>query len=69
MPKRKVALLPHEKELLAAGKLTDATHANATAVWLHADSSSLAASEKESRALVYRHMGDVELNYLLAHDG
>ena len=61
---KKPKLLPHKAALLASGKLSDVTHANASALWLKAPSM---IRLKEKRALVYRHMGDDECAYLLAH--
>lgn len=60
----KVRLLPHEARLLEQGALEDVSHAGARARWLFATS----ATAGPERALVYRHMGDVECAYLLEHD-
>ena len=63
---KKPKLLPHEAALLASGKLSNVTHANASAVWLRAPSTILQEGTEE-RTLVYRHMGDDECMHLLAH--
>ena len=64
MPKTKVKLLPHESALLAAGLLENKTHANATSIWLHAESTDEESLDK-GRILCYRHMGDIEFQHLL----
>jgi len=67
---KKPKLLPHETSLLASGDLKDITHENSSAIWLYAPSTTLLPSEedkKNSKTLVYRHMGDEEFAYLLAN--
>ena len=63
MPKRKlkVRLLPHEEALLASGALKDVTHDKASSKWLYAPTGQAVAG----RVLCYRHMGDVEAQFLL----
>lgn len=60
--KAKVRLWPHEQELLNQGLLKNITHANASSIWLHGDST---AKTAEDRSLCYRHMGDNELRFLI----
>ena len=62
MPKAKVRLWHHEKELLDRGLLTSVTHANASSIWLRGDSTE---NTTENHVLCYRHMGDIELKFLL----
>ncbi|AYV80744.1 MAG: hypothetical protein Harvfovirus5_48 [Harvfovirus sp.] len=57
-------LLPHERELLKEGKITNITHKGATSAWLEAQSAVPVAGETN----VYRVMGDKELLYLLEHN-
>lgn len=59
---RKARLLPHEAALLKDGSLLDVSHSGASAQWLCAPSAVVA----EGRALVFRHMGDVECAHLIA---
>lgn len=59
-------LLAHEAALLRSGQLRNETHANATSVWLHADSS--VPNAENGQTNVYRHMGDLEFAYLQAHN-
>lgn len=54
-------LRPHEKDLLARGKLVDLTHKNASSSHLRAASGVAGAG----RALLYRHMGDREAEFLM----
>lgn len=61
-----VKLLPHERKLVDSGTLTDVTHAGATAVWLHAESTPRVAAVVPM-INVYRPMGDPECQYLLCH--
>lgn len=60
--KLKVRLLPHEVSLLAKGQLQDVTHQGASSKWLFAPSS----TANYEITLCYRHMGDVEFQYLLS---
>ena len=59
-------LLAHEQALLASGRLSDVTHAHASARWLSAGST-VEADLGTDRTLVYRPMGDREYAHLLAH--
>lgn len=65
---KKPKLRPHEAALLASGELRDVTHANSTALWLYAESTIIADEQVNITTLVYRHMGDEELQYLLANN-
>ena len=54
-------LRPHEKGMLARGELVDLTHRNASSFHLRAES----GVPGEGRALLYRHMGDREAEFLM----
>ena len=58
-----VKLRPWERSLLDDGLLSDVTHTGSSSVWLDAPSSVPAAGD----TVLYRPMGDLELEYLLAH--
>eukprot|EP00696_Hemimastix_kukwesjijk_P014449 gnl/Hemi2/28456_TR9417_c0_g1_i1.p1 gnl/Hemi2/28456_TR9417_c0_g1~~gnl/Hemi2/28456_TR9417_c0_g1_i1.p1 ORF type:complete len:203 (-),score=78.02 gnl/Hemi2/28456_TR9417_c0_g1_i1:292-900(-) len=63
-PKASKQLLPHERDLLAAGALQDVTHHGASSIWLDAPST----QPPPGHTVVYRPMGDTELLFLLAHN-
>ena len=60
-PRAMSCLLPHEKELLAAGSLRDVTHSRARADHLRAE----CRPARDGWALLYRHMGDREAAFLM----
>eukprot|EP00930_Biecheleria_cincta_P072070 TRINITY_DN5950_c0_g1_i1.p1 TRINITY_DN5950_c0_g1~~TRINITY_DN5950_c0_g1_i1.p1 ORF type:complete len:332 (+),score=43.70 TRINITY_DN5950_c0_g1_i1:28-996(+) len=55
-------LLAHELGLVESGQLVDITHSGSSAIWLSTESALL---EDDSKALVYRPMGDMECHHLL----
>jgi len=61
---KKIKLLPHEKKLLSDNLIQNSTHKNSSSIWLTARSST--PSDKYTN--VYRVMGDIELQYLLANN-
>ena len=58
------ALLPHERELYAAGELENITHRGSSAIWLERKCS---APEDPVLVNVYRPMGDIETLYLVEY--
>jgi hypothetical protein len=58
-------LWPHEAALVKEGLLCDITHSGSPHVIFEA--TSLGTKDKE-QCVVYRHMGDVELRFLLEHN-
>jgi hypothetical protein len=59
-------LLRHERKLLASGELKNITHTRSSAIWLDAPSTLTSGSDAKFTT-VYRVMGDIELQYLLAN--
>eukprot|EP00045_Choanoeca_perplexa_P019551 m.3125 g.3125 ORF g.3125 m.3125 type:complete len:168 (+) comp4530_c0_seq1:373-876(+) len=57
----KIKLKPHEVDLLRSGALSELTHPGSSSRWLHATSQHIDAA---THALVYRPMGDIELESL-----
>lgn len=59
-------LWPHEQALVASGELVDVTHAGSKSHVFEAKRASPAPDS--GRCCVYRHMGDVELQYVIDHN-